>query len=348
MMVHCPSMEGIIPARAGFTIEKRAGSENKTDHPRSRGVYPIDVEVGVRSWGSSPLARGLRRLRRPAADRGGIIPARAGFTLATHAIQAGTPDHPRSRGVYLPATASVWTGVGSSPLARGLRADFPRFDVHGGIIPARAGFTFNTGISPETLRDHPRSRGVYSGPRSTSRLSTGSSPLARGLPLLPQWMGQEGGDHPRSRGVYGTELSPSLIREGSSPLARGLRDCYGVEPSPGRIIPARAGFTAGGAVSRDDCLDHPRSRGVYSVPTTSDQWDEGSSPLARGLLVATPKNKSIVRIIPARAGFTGTGPGRCQSHQDHPRSRGVYWKVCCRGHRRGDHPRSRGVYRVDS
>ena len=222
MMVHCPSMEGIIPARAGFTIEKRAGSENKTDHPRSRGVYPIDVEVGVRSWGSSPLARGLRRLRRPAADRGGIIPARAGFTLATHAIQAGTPDHPRSRGVYLPATASVWTGVGSSPLARGLRADFPRFDVHGGIIPARAGFTFNTGISPETLRDHPRSRGVYSGPRSTSRLSTGSSPLARGLRDGAVAIAHPGGiiparagftrllrsgavawpDHPRSRGVY--------------------------------------------------------------------------------------------------------------------------------------------------
>ena len=73
------------------------------------------------------------------------------------------------------------------------------------------------------------------------------------------------------------------------------------------------------------------------------------------------------RIIPARAGFTGAGGGRCLCAEDHPRSRGVYqgehnrpeqpgriiparagftrvWYARDAGAR--DHPRSRGVYWV--
>ena len=75
--------------------------------------------------------------------------------------------------------------------------------------------------------------------------------------------------------------------------------------SPRRIIPARAGFTVLDALSCEDSSDHPRSRGVYTAPTTSDQWDEGSSPLARGLLIAHNLLGEWKRIIPARAGFTG-------------------------------------------
>ena len=50
--------------------------------------------------------------------------------------------------------------------------------------------------------------------------------------------------------------------------------------------------------------DHPRSRGVYDLPSDAEIPVDGSSPLARGLLghlgvVGVPKG-----IIPARAGFT--------------------------------------------
>ena len=112
---------GIIPARAGFTPGRRWSASSRRDHPRSRGVYegpwtaPVDVgdhprsrgvyegpwtapvDVGdhprsrgvytrmsrATAWtmGSSPLARGLRPRRALPQQPGGIIPARAGFTL---------------------------------------------------------------------------------------------------------------------------------------------------------------------------------------------------------------------------------------------------------------------------
>ena len=51
---------------------------------------------------------------------------------------------------------------------------------------------------------------------------------------------------------------------GSSPLARGLRLAEFVGEHNWRIIPARAGFTAGFSRVRARYSDHPRSRGVYS------------------------------------------------------------------------------------
>ena len=53
------SMSGIIPARAGFTCPPFNMSSNVRDHPRSRGVYPAFVSLGILGAGSSPLARGL-------------------------------------------------------------------------------------------------------------------------------------------------------------------------------------------------------------------------------------------------------------------------------------------------
>jgi len=53
--------------------------------------------------------------------RGGIIPARAGFTRAECYGQAGAGDHPRSRGVYAASSVLGVALAGSSPLARGLR-----------------------------------------------------------------------------------------------------------------------------------------------------------------------------------------------------------------------------------
>ena len=91
----------------------------------------------------------------------------------------------------------------------------------------------------------------------------------------------------------------------------------------------------------------------------------GSSPLARGLPVVLDRDEGVVRIIPARAGFTtSSSAGRCRC-PDHPRPRGVYSAIRsrrfrptgssplarglpCRAARSGrvllDHPRSRGVY----
>ena len=117
---HRPRQPRIIPARAGFTSRRREGDREAPDHPRSRGVY-----VTMQTWptppsGSSPLARGLRPAAHWVAGPGGIIPARAGFTLAGHVGATRHRDHPRSRGVYR-VRGCVWAREwGSSPLARGL------------------------------------------------------------------------------------------------------------------------------------------------------------------------------------------------------------------------------------
>ena len=50
----------------------------------------------------------------------------------------------------------------------------------------------------------------------------------------------------------------------------------------------------------------------------------GSSPLARGLRDIHIFPVWIVRIIPARAGFTSEGSRILSRRRDHPRSRGVY------------------------
>ena len=71
--------------------------------------------------GSSPLARGLRRIAALVVVMVGIIPARAGFTRAASRGPDYFRDHPRSRGVYSWAYTVVSGHAGSSPLARGLR-----------------------------------------------------------------------------------------------------------------------------------------------------------------------------------------------------------------------------------
>ena len=132
------------------------------------------------------------------------------------------------------------------------------------------------------------------------------------------------GDHPRSRGVYRKTSSSLPITCGSSPLARGLPRSLEQLSCAGGIIPARAGFTGGAAASALMGGDHPRSRGVYANLPYKELRNNGSSPLARGLLVKKSTAKRISGIIPARAGFTEDVLHSISFRQDHPRSRGVY------------------------
>ena len=151
----------IIPARAGFTGHHIQTIALLSDHPRSRGVYPLRFKRADACKGSSPLARGLHDPVVSHSRTPGIIPARAGFTSAATPPIVFDEDHPRSRGVYpkSPATSSVTDG--SSPLARGLPTYPAHDDRYHGIIPARAGFTIHCSLSMIDCWDHPRSRGVY-------------------------------------------------------------------------------------------------------------------------------------------------------------------------------------------
>ena len=176
-----PPGRRIIPARAGFTRLRRVTVSASWDHPRSRGVYHVLAADLQFVPGSSPLARGLRppgRRRRPPRR---VIPARAGFTRHTARSILRREDHPRSRGVYLPASMRPPRSKGSSPLARGLLRTGDGDLQARRIIPARAGFTSCAGALTRSSADHPRSRGVYPPARQLADDGHGSSPLARGL-----------------------------------------------------------------------------------------------------------------------------------------------------------------------
>ena len=88
------------PARAGFTVGGVWVVGFWWDHPRSRGVYTFIKRKVQINGGSSPLARGLPADRPRKGTFVGIIPARAGFTLASAVGFVEDGDHPRSRGVY--------------------------------------------------------------------------------------------------------------------------------------------------------------------------------------------------------------------------------------------------------
>ena len=257
------------------------------------------------------------------------------------------PDHPRTRGVYDSQRVSPSVIPGSSPHTRGLREAEAGAWGPGGIIPAHAGFTSShTQFSP-TIRDHPRTRGVYCRALCPGVRPAGSSPHTRGLPgkddtitpvtrIIPAHAGftpavseQEAWerDHPRTRGVYVMVIIFLLGSGGSSPHTRGLPvpatpDC----PWDG-IIPAHAGFTTHPVPRWGTTTDHPRTRGVYTSRVRLCSDDEGSSPHTRGLPQRHYHCRPVAGIIPAHAGFTGARLAAEQRGGDHPRTRGVYLQV---------------------
>ena len=156
---------------------------------------------------------------------------------------------------------------------------------------------------------------------------------------------------------------------GSSPLARGLLGQVGGDLDLHRIIPARAGFTGGSLMLSHDIPDHPRSRGVYSACCWSGFTAEGSSPLARGLLMPTTCPPSRTRDHPRSRGVYLAGrQSKVGDWGSSPLARGLPVPMTCWSRPTGiiparagftprrscgprsppDHPRSRGVYTCGS
>ena len=132
----------------------------------------------------------------------------------------------------------------------------------------------------------------------------GSSPLARGLPVSQAWHQHHARIIPARAGFTLGRQRQWFDPGGSSPLARGLLLVVSRMVQQTGIIPARAGFTTWSSTPGGSSGDHPRSRGVYVSPCPRWAGRTGSSPLARGLRVAVEHHLRVVRIIPARAGFT--------------------------------------------
>ena len=252
--------------------------------------------------------------------------------------------HPRSRGEHTGEARDELCPGGSSPLARGTpgRRACPR-RLHR-FIPARAGNTRRSSRSTWRTAVHPRSRGEHLAGDRHRPSPSGSSPLARGtlgaLPLgrpLQRFIPARAGNtglraeavspspvHPRSRGEHFELVDDAAEANGSSPLARGTldlqRDCERVV----RFIPARAGNTRVPGGEKEKTTVHPRSRGEHWTNELAEDYETGSSPLARGTLGGPQRRVASCRFIPARAGNTWPFRPLGTAHAVHPRSRGEH------------------------
>ena len=314
----------IIPACAGSTLSSSVGMTRDRDHPRLRGEHLPCPHCGGEAEGSPPLARGAQPAGAGLAGSGGIIPACAGSTVMAEPSCAPSLDHPRLRGEHEPHSTWPESAEGSSPLARGALGQVRRARAPTGIIPACAGSTSQLARRSWDSRDHPRLRGEHAVWYVEHGFGVGSSPLARGAPvvllrlvlpagIIPACAGSteradnrwsSSRDHPRLRGEHKTSGFASFSEMGSSPLARGARVALALGVLFDRIIPACAGSTPRGCGGRRSRRDHPRLRGEHDIGFSREATCRGSSPLARGALVPAASVDGLLGIIPACAGST--------------------------------------------
>ena len=152
---------GLIPARAGNTISSSVMFIIIGAHPRSRGEHLKYLQLCYSVAGSSPLARGTRRLQSMRDGGSGLIPARAGNTRFPMRRCRFRRAHPRSRGEHVARLFFRLRLMGSSPLARGTLVTYLSDFRFMGLIPARAGNTTHPCSRYPIRRAHPRSRGEH-------------------------------------------------------------------------------------------------------------------------------------------------------------------------------------------
>ena len=293
-----------IPAGAGNTRHARAIRAGRSVHPRGRGEHESAPSRSASRRGSSPRARGTRCCRVWLSVLMRFIPAGAGNTWLRAASPAPRAVHPRGRGEHVASERDTSSISGSSPRARGTRAQPAQKAVAYRFIPAGAGNT------------------PYGG--SVITASTGSSPRARGTPrgrlrsfqrrrFIPAGAGNTRGRracsrcrsvHPRGRGEHANHHQAAEFDAGSSPRARGTPTASRWR-SRGRTV-------------------HPRGRGEHTMMSFRSCSSVGSSPRARGTRGRPSRSARLSRFIPAGAGNTSRCPTRtprpCGSS---PRARGT-------------------------
>ena len=173
----CPRF---IPAGAGNTTLAGLTAWITSVHPRWRGEHLISASDGLRTYGSSPLARGTRPCSAGKSGCARFIPAGAGNTRHAPACRPGSAVHPRWRGEHWTPERSASVRCGSSPLARGTRTSIRSAPPRLRFIPAGAGNTTRHGKQHLSRPVHPRWRGEHRQSPWRSMRLPGSSPLARG------------------------------------------------------------------------------------------------------------------------------------------------------------------------
>ena len=208
------------------------------------------------------------------------------------------------RGEHSLHVATIVTGGGSSPHARGTRQQLYTLSDDIRFIPACAGNTPPT-RSPRRPRPvHPRMRGEHEPTTNWLKAFYGSSPHARGTPSKESKTSGLQRFIPACAGNTIWCAAVTVTNAGSSPHARGtLMNVLQFYPTP-RFIPACAGNTrpsAGRAATR---TVHPRMRGEHEQNLPNMCRITGSSPHARGTQRPGKSPKRFTGFIPACAGNT--------------------------------------------
>ena len=322
---------------------------------------------GGHGVGSSPRVRGKRFHGLVHERQGRLIPARAGKTAGGRCTRACGGAHPRACGENMSASFAFAASLGSSPRVRGKRSKPDGLPGPLRLIPARAGKTSPSASPMTAARAHPRACGENSIEETTGALAAGSSPRVRGKPpvrigelladrLIPARAGKTGIDwhgaevhwaHPRACG----ENTGAGIRDfgltGSSPRVRGKRWGRGFRGVGAWLIPARAGKTPIPAPAHRAPPAHPRACGENVEGCRAAPWPVGSSPRVRGKHRPQEAVRLAQRLIPARAGKTGSPALPGARPRAHPRACGENGVVC--GVERaggGSSPRVRGKLKV--
>ena len=109
---------------------------------------------------------------------------------------------------------------------------------------------------------------------------------------------------------------------------RGKRRLKGSANHRPRIIPARAGQTSPSSPAISPATDHPRACGANGMDLNHGPLGTGSSPRVRGKRSRWGFPFLRNRIIPARAGQTGSWLPQEQAAPDHPRACGANCHWC--------------------
>ena len=238
---------------------------------------------------------------------------------------------------------ALWL-VGSSPRARGTPAQRRRREVVVRVIPACAGNTrHRRGGQPGLAGSSPRARGTQ-----TCRCSYCAHvrviPACAGNTLCPRPRCRTRAGHPRVRGEHCNCSASRSASDGSSPRARGTPAQAARLRQMRRVIPACAGNTT---AVRDAFIGppgHPRVRGEHWAWGWLLAGVYGSSPRARGTLLAMRGPQARARVIPACAGNTVTFGTDLEHLSGHPRVRGEHEEARQeQEHGLGSSPRARGT-----
>ncbi len=226
------------------------------------------------------------------------------------------------RGERLILGTNLENYYGSSPHARGTLSHSTGISTADRFIPACAGNAQNIRQLDDVYNgSSPHARGTR--PRSAWRLPAGRFiPACAGNAgqirrrILPQPV------HPRMRGERAESPKSVLPRSGSSPHARGTLSILVCLVCAGRFIPACAGNAATDKRGKSRKPVHPRMRGERHKFLGIVLPVAGSSPHARGTLIAGPVEHLGPRFIPACAGNAAQSQSVAHQRTVHPRMRG--------------------------